>query len=66
MADYEQAGNRSFTAEQLRGARAAAVYVLAYTARCEHSLAFRGVARDDQDAARRRLAEIGTTLLDFR
>ena len=66
MADYERARNRSFNAEQFQAARAAAVYVLAYTARCEHSLAFQGVARDDQDAARRSLAEIGTTLLNVR
>ena len=59
MADYQQARDRSFNADEDRAARAAAVYVLAYTARCEHSLAFRGVARDDQDAARRRLAEMG-------
>ena len=66
MADYEHARNQGFSAEQHRAARAAAVYVLAYTARCEHSLAFHGVARDDQDAARRRLSETGTTLLNNR
>ena len=66
MADYQHARNRSFNAEQLLAARAAAVYVLAYTARCEHSLALDGVARADQDAARRRLAELGTTLLTIR
>ena len=66
MADYGQARNRSFNDEQHRTALAAAVYILAYSARCEHSLAFRGVARDDQDAARRRLAEIGSTLLNLR
>ena len=66
IADYEHTRNLSFTAEQLRAARAAAVYVLAYTARCEHSLALQGVARADQDAARRRLAELGMTLLSIR
>jgi hypothetical protein len=66
MADYQRVRNRSLNAEQLGAARAAAVYVLAYTARCEHSLAFQGVARDDQDAASRRLAEVGTTLLGVR
>lgn len=66
MADYEQARNQSFSAAQHQTARAAAVYALAYTARCEHSLAFQGVARDDQDAARRRLAEMGSRLLDGR
>ena len=66
LADYQQARNRSFNAEQLRAARAAAVYLLAYSARCEHSLALQGVARADQDAARRRLAELGTTLLAIR
>jgi hypothetical protein len=63
VADYEQARNQSFNAAQIEAARAAAVYVLAYAARCEHSLAFQGVARADQDAAQRRLAELGPTLL---
>jgi aminoglycoside phosphotransferase (APT) family kinase protein len=66
MADYEQARKRILSPGQQHAARAAAVYVLAYTARCEHSLAVQGVARADQDAARRRLAEIGTTLLNIR
>lgn len=66
LADYEQTRNRSFNAEQLGAARAAAVYLLAYTARCEHSLALQGVARADQDAARLRLSELGTTLLTIR
>lgn len=66
LADYEQAGDRSLPAEQLRAARAAALYVLAYTARCEHSLASQGLARDDQDAARRRLDHMGATLLTLR
>jgi hypothetical protein len=66
MADYEQARDRSFGPGQHQAARGAAVYVLAYTARCEHSLAVQGVARADQDAARRRLAEVGTTLLNIR
>ena len=66
MVDYEQTQSRDFNTEQLPAARAAAVYVLAYTARCEHSLALQGVARADQDAARRRLAELGTTLLTIR
>ena len=66
IADYERARNSSLTSGQHRAARAAAVYVLAYTARCEHSLAVRGVARADQDAGRRRLAEIGVPLLEVR
>ena len=42
------------------------VYVVAYTARSAHSLALQGVAGNDQDAARRRLAEMRATLLDVR
>ena len=43
MADYEQTRNRSFNAEESSERRGrAAVYVLAYTARCEHALALQG------------------------
>ena len=66
MIDYERARNLGLTSEEHRAARAAAVYVLAYTARCEHSLAVRGAARSDQDAGRRRLDEVGVALLDAR
>ena len=43
---------------------AAAAWVLAYTARCEHALEVKGMARPDQHAARERLAEAGEALLD--
>jgi aminoglycoside phosphotransferase (APT) family kinase protein len=62
--DYEQDRAEPLTSEQRRAARASAVWVLAYTARCEHSLDVRGIARSDQSAARERLANIGTELLN--
>jgi hypothetical protein len=61
--DYLRTRTRPFSSKQDRSARAAATYVLAYTARCEHSLAVNGVARADQCAARDRLADIGASLL---
>lgn len=61
--DYEKERGASFSRLQLRSARAAAAYVLAYTARCEHSLAARRLARPDQGTARERLAEIGAQML---
>jgi hypothetical protein len=63
IADYDAARGGPLSTGQRRAAQAAAVYVLAYTARCEHSLAVRGIARPDQDTARSRLAEIGAVLL---
>jgi len=62
--DYEEEREGMLTARQQRAARASAVWVLAYTARCEHSLAARGLAREDQSTARTRLAEIGAELLN--
>jgi hypothetical protein len=38
LADYEQERERPFTAEELRAARAAAVYSRAYGARCTHAV----------------------------
>jgi hypothetical protein len=63
MADYEEAAGSRLDDVQWRAAAAAAVYVLAYTARCEHSLDVKGMARADQHAARDRLAEAGERLL---
>ena len=63
MDNYQQARGRPLTAPQLRSARAAALYTLAYTARCEHSLAVKGMARSDQNAARTRLEESSMGLL---
>ena len=63
MDDYERARDAPLTAGQRRAARASAVWVLAYAARCEHSLAARRMARPDQSTARERLAQIGTELL---
>ena len=64
MNDYQRARSRPFTTDQLRAARASALYTLAYTARCEHSLDVQGIARSDQDAARTRLEEASTALLE--
>jgi Phosphotransferase enzyme family len=61
--DYADAVGRPFDAAWRAAARAAAVYCLAYTARCEHALAVRGIARPDQHGARTRLREIGDRLL---
>jgi hypothetical protein len=63
--DYDRAQGGDLTLDQLRAARASAIYSLAYTARCEHSLDARGLARADQDAARRRLRSIGQPMLDL-
>ena len=66
MDDYESARDSRLNPGQRRAARAAAVFVLAYTARCEHSLSARGLARPDQDAARQCLANTAAKLLDER
>ncbi|MGA2474580.1 MAG: phosphotransferase [Acidimicrobiales bacterium] len=63
VADYEEAPGARLDDEQWRAAGAAAAYTLAYTARCEHSLDAKGMARPDQHAARDRLAEAGERLL---
>ena len=52
--------------EQWRAAGAAAVYTLAYTARCEHTLEVTGRARLDQHATHDRLADAGEALLTLR
>jgi len=64
MVDYEEAAGARLDDVQWRAAAAAAAYVLAYTARCEHSLDVKGMARPDQHAARDRLAESGERLLE--
>jgi hypothetical protein len=64
ISDYEEARGTRLSGAQRRAAQAAAVYVLAYTARCEHSLAVRGLARPDQNAAGPRLGHIGPALLE--
>jgi hypothetical protein len=61
--DYDRAAEAPLSSRQYRTAKASAAYLLAYTARCEHSLDRRGLARPDQDAGRRRLADIGEALL---
>jgi hypothetical protein len=63
---YEETAGRRFTASERRGATAAAAYLLAYTARCEHALEYAGIARSDPTAARaarNRLIEAGDQLL---
>jgi hypothetical protein len=64
VADYEAATGTRLDDDQWRAAGAAAAYTLAYTARCEHSLDVKGMARADQHAARDRLAEAGERLLE--
>ena len=62
---YEQEAGPRFDEVQWRAAGAAAAYVLAYTARCEHSLVVSGLARPDQRGGRDRLADAGERLLTF-
>jgi hypothetical protein len=66
ISDYEEARGSPLSTGERGAAQAAAVYVLAYTARCEHALAVRGLDRPDQNAARPRLADIGAVLLQER
>lgn len=62
IADYEQARGRAFDAAEHRTARASAVYLMAYVARCEHASAGEhGTARDH--AFINRLREAGAALL---
>jgi aminoglycoside phosphotransferase (APT) family kinase protein len=61
--DFEREREAALTSVQRRAARASAAWVLAYTARCEHSVAARGLARTDQTSGRERLAEVGEELL---
>ena len=63
--DYEAAAGCRFSPAQWRATGAAAAWVLAYTARCEHSLAVVGQTRPDQHGARDRLADAGTALLEL-
>jgi hypothetical protein len=65
VTDYEQAAAKRFTTDERRQIGASAVWLLAYTARCEHALSAAGIARSDQDGARERLAQDGTALLDL-
>jgi hypothetical protein len=66
LEDYEAATESRFSPAQWRAAGAAAAWVLAYTARCEHSLSATGQARPHQHGARDRLAEDGPALLELR
>lgn len=61
LSAYEAAARRSFTSEQRRAALAAALWVLAYTARCEHALEAATGRRVER--ARARLAKDGPTYL---
>jgi hypothetical protein len=61
--DYERAAGRELPAEQWSATGASAAWVLAYTARCEHSLTAKSIARSDQHGARDRLASDGNKLL---
>jgi hypothetical protein len=61
--DYEVAVGRPFSQQQWSGAAGAAASVLAYIARCEHSLAVTGQARPDQHGASHRLQLDADTIL---
>jgi hypothetical protein len=63
--EFETAAGRRFSPAQWRATGGAAAWVLAYTARCEHSLAVIGEARPDQHGARDRLADAGAALLEL-
>jgi Phosphotransferase enzyme family len=63
--DYEMAAGQPFSDEQWRATGAAATWLLAYSARCEHALAMTGRARPDQRGARDRLALDGDDLLEL-
>ena len=63
--DYEAAGEGRLSPGQWRAAGGAAAWVLAYTARCEHSLSAVGRARLDQHGARDRLTDSGRDLLEL-
>ncbi len=65
VVDYEEAAGSRLDEVQWRAAGASAAWVLAYTARCEHSLDVQGMARPDQHAARDRLADAGEKLLEL-
>jgi aminoglycoside phosphotransferase (APT) family kinase protein len=65
VGEYEAAARYRFSPAQWRATGAAVAWVLAYTARCEHSLAVLGRTRPDQHGARDRLADAGTALLEF-
>lgn len=60
IADYQAATGRAFTPGERRTAWAAATYLLAYVARCEHCLD----ARVDRDSARDVLRRHGAELLE--
>jgi sugar/nucleoside kinase (ribokinase family) len=63
--EYEAAAGHCFSPAQWRATGGAVAWVLAYTARCEHSLAVIGPTRPDQHGARDRLAGAGVALLEL-
>jgi aminoglycoside phosphotransferase (APT) family kinase protein len=65
LCDYETASGRTLTAMQWRAAAGAVVWLLAYIARCEHSLEVTGRARSDQTGARDSLMHDGDELLNL-
>jgi hypothetical protein len=65
LSDYETASGRTLTTLQWRAAAGAVVWLLAYIARCEHSLDLTGRA-PDQTGARDRLMRDGDDLLNLR
>jgi hypothetical protein len=63
LEDYETAAGSALSNAQVRAAGAAAVWNLAYIARCEHAYAASGRARPDQHGGRERLRTDGEVLL---
>jgi len=61
--DYEAARGGTLTRLQRHAVAGAALWVLAYTARCEHALETTGQARSDQHGARDRLRADGPVLI---
>jgi Phosphotransferase enzyme family len=65
VSDYEIARGKPFSAPERASVAAAAAWVLAYTARCEHALEATGIARHDQRGARQRLRSEGEGVFDL-
>ncbi len=65
LADYEHARGAPLTPSARRAVGAAALYVLAYTARCEHALAVRGELAPHHHRGRPALEQHGTAYLDI-
>lgn len=65
LADYERARGAPLPEAARRAVGGAALYTLAYTARCEHALAVRGLAAPHHTRGRTALERYGTAYLDL-